>query len=254
MKIKKNKFSQIFLINNNLIKKIIKKINIKNNDFILEIGFGNGNLTKYLIKYKIFLFAIEIDKKLYKNLKIKYKNKINLFNYNILKFNIKIFNKKFRIIGNLPYNISKKIILYFIKFYKNIKDIYVMLQKEFVKKINANYGNKKFSKISILTQIKFNIIILLNISKKNFYPIPKVNSYFIKMIPKKYIYYNKSILNLILKISFFKKKKIIKNSMKKIFNLNNFNFLNINFNFKAKDLSIKNYLKLTNLLEKKLNL
>ena len=104
----KKKFGQNFLIDHNIIKKIIENIIIKKKDTILEIGSGTGTLTSFIKKIKN-LEIVEIDKDLIEILKKKLKEKnINFKNNNIL--NLEITNQKLRIIGNLPYNISKRTI------------------------------------------------------------------------------------------------------------------------------------------------
>mgnify|MGYP001565681207 FL=1 len=111
--IPKKNLGQNFLIDKKKIEIIINFLNLKKNENIIEIGPGYGALTKKIYEKINKLFLIEIDKKLFnflKNIYIKKKH-IYIYNYDILKFNFnKIIKKKIKIIGNLPYNISLKII------------------------------------------------------------------------------------------------------------------------------------------------
>ncbi|WGH26626.1 MAG: 16S rRNA (adenine(1518)-N(6)/adenine(1519)-N(6))-dimethyltransferase RsmA [Candidatus Shikimatogenerans bostrichidophilus] len=260
MIIKKKKFSQIFLKNKFIVYKIINfllKVKEKYN-CILEIGPGLGILSKYIIKLNKNFLLIEIDKILVKYLKKKilkkkYKNKI--INNNILNCKLKKLGfKKYFLIGNLPYNISSKIILWIINNRKYIVGCIFMLQKEFVKSLICKKGKKK-TKLSFYLQFFFKVKKLLNIKNKNFLPIPKVNSTLIKLIlinenikllknnnikKKKFFFF--------IKECFLYKRKIIKNIFKKKIN----KIYKYNFFFKrAEELSNNEFIKIYKILNKK---
>ncbi len=181
---KARKLGQNFLINEKIIKKIILSINIKKNDEIIEIGPGKAALTKYIICKTINL--VEIDTKIVNFLKTKILHK-NIYEDDFLKFNINnVYNKKkLRIIGNIPYKISTKIVLHLIKFKNHIKDIHIMMQKELFERINAEVNSKQYGKLSVLIQYHFKIKKLFNVSKEAFFPKPEINSSFIQLIPKR---------------------------------------------------------------------
>ncbi|BDT61518.1 MAG: hypothetical protein RDO_0460 [Flavobacteriales endosymbiont of Rhyzopertha dominica] len=253
--INKKYYSQIFLINNkynikilNILKKIYNKEN--KNYCVLEIGSGLGNLSKEIIKnYKNF-YLVEIDKNLVNILKNKFNSyKNNIINKNILNIKLnKLKYKKYYIIGNLPYNISSKIILWIIKYKKYINNCILLLQKEFVNSLISKINNKKRTKLSIILQYFFRIKKILNIKNINFKPIPKVNSTLILLINKN----KKNINNInykklffIIKEAFKYKRKILKNSLKNIL-INNTNdkiFLK-----RPEQLSIKEYIKIYNII------
>ncbi len=252
----KNSLGQIFLKNKKIIKKIIYYIKPKKKNIFLEIGFGHGELTKKILKFNKKVTSLEIDNFLVKK---NQNNNFNLINIDVLKFNLFNFflkkKKKIRIFGNIPYYISKKILIKLITNYKIIKDIYIMVQKEFYYLLTANKKNKKYSKFSILIQYIYKIKFLMKIKKTNFYPIPKVDSVFIKLIPQKK---KNKVINLnhfkhILNNSFKKKNKKIINNLKNIFNkniLNKLNKLNINLHKRPKEISIENFCKITNIYSK----
>ncbi|BBA84904.1 16S rRNA (adenine(1518)-N(6)/adenine(1519)-N(6))-dimethyltransferase RsmA [endosymbiont of Pachyrhynchus infernalis] len=249
-----NKFDQIFLKDINIINFIIKNINPKYYQNIVEIGPGLGSITLPIIKYLNLLTLIEIDKnisnKLIRLLNIN-SNKIILYNEDARFFNYNklIKNKydKLRIFGNLPYNNSLLIIINCIKYYNIIHDIHFMIQRELSEKLISN----KLCKSNILIRCFFNInIIYKNIHPNSFYPKPKVYSSIIKIIPKKknlsikYLFFLKKIS----RILFCNKRKIIKNNLKNLFNINNLILLEklnfINLNLRAENLSINQFIKL----------
>ncbi len=256
----KNNLGQIFLKNEKKINKIINFIKPKKKDNLLEIGFGNGELTKNFIKFNKNLTSLEIDNFLIKKNKKKFTN-FQIINIDILKFNLFNFffkkkKKKIRIFGNIPYNISKKILLKCIKNFKIIKDIHILIQKELLNSVINNKKNKKYGKWNILINYIFNIKILMNIKKKYFNPKPKIDSILIRLKPKKNKFKIKKLKHLIyiLNISFKKKNRKIINNLKNILNKKKLNKLKINLNQRPKEISIKNFCKITNLYSKIINL
>ncbi|MDH3004409.1 MAG: 16S rRNA (adenine(1518)-N(6)/adenine(1519)-N(6))-dimethyltransferase [Candidatus Shikimatogenerans sp. JK-2022] len=221
---KKKFYSQVFLKNNNIIKKIINKIDLnllKNKNYcILEIGSGIGNLSKELLKITNKCIFVEIDKDLVKIFKKKIINK-NLFiiNKNILNIKLKKIKKfkKFFIIGNFPYNISSKLIFWLINNKKYIIQCIGTFQYNF---INNFINNKVYkNKLSLYFNLFFKLKKLFNIKKNNFSPIPKVNSLVVKIIKikKKYKNINYVKFFFFIKEIFKYKRKTLKNSLKILF-------------------------------------
>lgn len=243
---------QNFLINKKIIKKIIYFIKPKKKDIFLEIGCGKGILTKKLYKYNKNITAIDIDENLIKICKKK-KTKIKFINIDILKFNFNIYKKKIRIIGNIPYYISHKIIYKLIKNYKIIYDIYILLQKELANNLLLN--NKNYSKTTIILNILFKIKKILKIKNYNFIPKPKVESVLIKLKSNNNINNIKNIKLCIhiLNNIFNKKNKKIYNNLKKFININEFKNININPNIRINKINIQQYCKIINYIIKKNN-
>ena len=164
MQLAKKSLGQNFLIDKNIIKKIVNLVNIDNKN-IIEIGPGQGAITNELLKRNIKSFAlIEKDNFLYNNLKLKFLNNksIQIFNKDILKFDLeKILKKNTIIFGNLPYNISSQILVKILKFNlwpPNLSDIIFMFQKELGEKIIGNYPSKNYGRLSILTNYRLKIL------------------------------------------------------------------------------------------------
>ena len=152
----KKSLGQNFLIDKNIIKKIINLVELKNKN-IIEIGPGKGALTEEILKQKPkSLITIEKDNALSQELQNKYRNLKNFKNLNtdILKLDIEKLNLKNSIIlGNLPYNISSQILVKFLKFKNwppNFDDIIFMFQKELGEKILGKYPSNNYGRISIL--------------------------------------------------------------------------------------------------------
>ena len=254
----KKSLGQNFLIDKNIVKKIIKLISIKNEN-IVEIGPGNGFLTDEIIKQEPkTLMLIEKDDILSQKLKKKYKNqkKIEIFNSDILKFNIeKKIKKKSIIFGNLPYNISSQILIKFLKFKEwppNYTSLIFMFQKELGDKIMSTFPSSNYGRISIIRSYRLNIISKFLVKANSFYPKPKVKSLVIHFMPKnKNLIKIKNINNLekVTNIIFSNKRKMINKSLKKLINIKKIPF-SLNLNRRPSDIKPEIYYKITNIFEK----
>lgn len=252
----KKYLGQNFLHDKNIIDKIINFINPKKKDTLIEIGPGLAALTKPICHFVDKLFVIELDKDIIILLKkFHFYKKLIVFNMNVMHFNFqKLFiqeNNILRIFGNIPYNISVQLILYLIQFQKYILDINFMIQKEVADRLIAKPGNKLYGRLSIITQCYYDINIGFNIFSKSFFPIPKVNSSFIKMTPKLKVLYPLNKINFLKKITFLafkKRRKMLKNSLMGICDENSLLNLNINPNIRAENVSIYEYCKLADFL------
>ena len=249
----KKSLGQNFLTDKNIIDIIVNKGNINQNDTILEIGPGTGNLTeKILFQKPLKLYAIEKDKFLAKKLREKFNKKINLINDDVLSVDEKIFScNSIVVFGNLPYNISTQILVKWIRLNnlnKIFKKFILMFQKEVAERIIASTNNKKYGRLSILTSWKMNVKKLLEVSPGSFYPIPKVKSTVLLLEPKNEFFKIKNPKNLehITNVFFNQRRKMIKHPLKILFkNTDKISKkLNININDRPQNLSPLKYFEL----------
>ncbi len=239
MIIPKKSLGQNFLIDKNIIKKITNQVKIENEN-IVEIGPGYGNLTDYILLRKPKnLILIEKDIELFKYLKNKYKDQkiIKIINTDVLKYNFSKF-KKIKIISNLPYNISSKIIMKLIFYNKNISNIIFMIQKELAEKFD--YRKKRMNKYKFIIEMCSNYKILFDVSNKVFYPKPKVTSSVVEFKLKNIQIDEKKLLNFINKV-FSNKRKSMRNK------INYRDFINEKIlNKRIEELSFNELLKIYN--------
>ena len=222
----KKSLGQNFLIDSNIIKKIIGLTNVFDKN-ILEIGPGKGALTDEILKNKPkSLTLIEKDNLLSNELKLKYNDnkKITIYNKDVLKFNFeKKLEKDTIIFGNLPYNIASQILVNIIKFKKwppKYSCLIFMFQKEMAERIIGKYGTSKYGRLSILTRYRLKALDKFKISPNCFFPKPKIDSTVLLLKPNNKIKNKiKNIENLekITHIFFSKRRKMINKSFSKLF-------------------------------------
>ncbi len=262
MKFPKKSLGQNFLIDKNIVKKIINLTNFKNKN-VIEIGPGKGALTNEILKKSPkSLILLEKDHELSKSLYYKYSsnNLVKIINTDVLKYNFEnIKGKSFILIGNLPYNISSQILVRIIKIKgleKKFSNLILMFQKELGEKIMGKFPSKNYGRLSIISNYKLNFIKNFLVSSNCFFPKPKVTSMVIHfgILKKNKIKINKiSNLEKITNIFFSNKRKMINKSIKKIFNkkdLVKIEKLKLNLNLRPEKLKPEMFYKITELYEK----
>ena len=256
----KKSLGQNFLIDNNILNKIIQLTKI-NNCNVVEIGPGTGNLTKKIIEQKPkSLFLIEKDQLLFNNLSNEFKktNNLTVFNDDILKFNLeKKIKENSIIIGNLPYNISSQILIKLIKFNQwlpRYKKLILMFQKEVADKILATYKTAEYGRLAVITSARLKITNYFNVSPNSFYPIPKVRSTVLVFEPfknKKFKVKDVENLEKVTQVFFSRKRKMVNKAFKVLFK-NPFLIakkININLNLRPSELTVDEYFKITEFFE-----
>tara|TARA_B100000767_G_scaffold68369_1_gene64940 strand:- start:3799 stop:4581 length:783 start_codon:yes stop_codon:yes gene_type:complete len=246
----KKKFGQNFLTDRYFISKIIKEINPKQDDRILEIGPGKGAITEPILKKINHISVVEIDPDMIKILKHKVNTKnISILAKDVLGIDDEFFVKFNKIIGNLPYYIATEIILKLTKIYSSSSELYFMVQKEVAERITAKPSNKTFGRLSVILQYYFDTELLFEIPPEAFSPQPKITSAFIRLIRKRRIspkVINKDRFEQIVKIAFSQKRKTIKNNFKNILFDKDFLNLEIAPKIRSEALTIDQFIKLEN--------
>mgnify|MGYP001181163587 CR=1 FL=1 len=220
----KKSLGQNFLINKKIIKDIVELGQITNENTVIEIGPGTGNLTEEILKKNPKKFyAIEKDQNLYFKLKDKFKSNLELINQDVLDVKWNNFsNNQCLVFGNLPYNISAKILIDWIRLNNlNIlfKKFILMFQKEVADRIVANVNSSKYGRLTILTSWKMTAKKIIDINPENFFPKPKVKSSLVCFEPKNdcFIFEDSKNLEKVTDIFFQNKRKMIKKPLNILF-------------------------------------
>lgn len=186
----KKKFGQNFLVEKNVIEKIIENANVTNEDTVIEIGPGIGNMTQYLATYAKKVVAIEIDRDfalILKNDTLSTFDNVDVISDDILKVDLEEFFKKYakdrkvKFVSNLPYYITTPIIMELLKYREHIESITIMIQKEVAERIDAKPKTKDYGALTIAIKVFADSKYVMTVSKNCFIPEPNVDSAVIKL-------------------------------------------------------------------------
>ncbi len=253
----KKSLGQNFLIDRDILEKIVNIIIIKNKT-ILEVGPGTGNLTSFILKKNPKkIFVIEKDDQLANNLSETFKDKLTIINDDVLNIDENLlFKEKVIVLGNLPYNISTEILS---KWIINLKEnswfdhLILMFQKEVADRIIAKFNTSSYGRLSILSNWKLNIEKIFDIKPESFSPRPKIDSSLLLFSPKKNFFKIKDPKNLekVTRIFFNQRRKMIKKPFNQLFNGDQkiLDELKINLNLRPQNLDFDTYYQLTSLYE-----
>jgi 16S rRNA (adenine1518-N6/adenine1519-N6)-dimethyltransferase len=244
----RRKYGQNYLTDPAILFEMDEAISPKGFDNFIEIGPGHGALTNQLNRKNVHIIGIDIDSKNIELLKKKFTGPANFkfINEDILNFKIPDFIKKYRIVGNLPYNISTQIMLNLIDSFEKIEDIHFLVQKEVAQKVVGKQSTKSWGKLAIKMSSFFNTEVLFDVPPEAFDIKPKVNSSFIRLIPKKDINYDLSIKNNLFKVidlAFSSRRKNVKNNLKSL--EIDWENLELDPNSRSEDLSTQDFINLS---------
>ena len=260
----KKRFGQNFLIDNNIVKKIVKTSNINSEDFVWEIGAGKGILTQELQKYCGKLFVFEIDYELQEYIEEKFKNYDNFFliKSDIFKVNWQDYlfeDKKVKIVANIPYSISSKLLFKTIDYCSFFESISLMVQEELAKRITALPNNKDYGLLTLKIQYYYDTKILFKIPPHLFFPAPKVNSAIIMLIPKekRTKIENENYFWEFVKKCFSSRRKMLRSNLKSFFSKNIYENLQkkhtLFFTKRAENISLEEFIDFYHLILKEIS-
>ena len=256
------KLGQNFLNDVTVVDKIIASANLRADDFVLEIGPGEGVMTEKLVQHAKKVLAIELDDKLIPFLTEKFKNTPNLeiIHQDVLKINlpelIEKNTKQYRVIANIPYYITSPIIRLFLESSHQPQDLILMIQQEVAERIVAKPG--KMSILSNSVQYYANAEILFTVPREKFTPTPKVDSAIIKITPHIPFNATNPEINLFFKLvraGFSSKRKTLINNLLNSLYLDKpllektLTTLGFKLTVRAQELSVQNWKEISQVLK-----
>jgi len=217
----KKSLSQNFLTNDKAAIRIVRSLELKKDDTVLEIGAGKGALTKHLLEKAKKVYAVEIDKRLCSYLQQRFSNEKNLtiINKDILKINFRdlIGPESFcKVVGNLPYQITSPLFSLLLENKKLITFCVLMVQKEVALRICAVPGNKDWSPLSIAVQLYSDVKILFHLKPNSFFPPPRVDSSVIQFVflsEPKVCVPDEKLFFCVVRSAFGQRRKMVLNSL-----------------------------------------
>jgi 16S rRNA (adenine1518-N6/adenine1519-N6)-dimethyltransferase len=251
----KKRFGQNFLTDQAIISSLIEAIDPHKNQTIVEIGPGLGALTKPLLKKIDHLHVVEIDRDIVSWMQTEYakpsyaNNHITIHNVDALKFNFSELGNQLRVTGNLPYNISTPILFHLLDNLAHIADMHFMLQKEVVERMVAQPSTPAYGRLSVMLQYHLSMEYLITVPPEAFEPAPKVESAFVRCVPHTNLPFIAKDTVLFAKIvmsAFGQRRKTIRNTLKEFLQDDDFVHLSLNPQLRAENLSVKNFVDISN--------
>lgn len=250
----KKRFGQNFLTDQAIIVSLIDAINPQKVETIVEIGPGLGALTKPLLKKVDHLHVVEIDRDIVSWMQKEYINhNITIHNVDALKFDFGQLGNHLRVTGNLPYNISTPILFHLLDNLAHITDMHFMLQKEVVERMVATPSTSAYGRLSVMLQYHLNMEYLITVPPEAFEPAPKVESAFVRCVPhavKPYIAQDYDLFYKVVLAAFGQRRKTIRNTLKEFLNDDDFAELNLNAQLRAENLTVKDFVQISNFCKK----
>lgn len=261
----KKSLGQNFIKDKNLLVAIANDANITADDFVVEVGAGAGTLTKVLCDNAKFVLSYEIDTSLKsilselesenKNLKIEYADALKTSNEEILQtleLNVGEKVDEYKLVANIPYYITTPLIFKFLKDEK-VSSLTVMVQKEVAERIASSETSGDYGAISVIVHYLADVEIKRIVNKQMFYPVPKVDSAILQLTKKDGINLKEyEMLEKVVKSAFSNRRKVMVSNLSKDFHISKETLvgalteLNINPLARAENLSVNDFIELTN--------
>ncbi len=255
----RKRFGQNFLHDKQVIERIIAAINPQAYEHLLEIGPGQGALTRPLIASEARLDCVELDRDLASYLQNEFQNKpnVSIYQQDILKFDLPSLltdsdaGIRLRVIGNLPYNISTPVMFHLLRYHQLIRDMTFMLQLEVVQRLAAQPGDKNYGRLGLMAQYYCRIEHLFNVPSAAFTPKPKVSSAIVRMIPhEKFPVEAKDVntLQTVIRTAFNQRRKTLKNSLRSLISVDKLTKLPIDLGQRPENLTLSDYVVISDSL------
>ena len=180
----RKRFGQHFLHDARVLARIVDAIAPAPSDEIVEIGPGEGALTRRLLERVPRLEVIEIDRDLAARLEAEFpRDRLAVHRADALRFDFSAFPAGVRLVGNLPYNISTPLLFHLATFAERLRDMHFMLQLEVVERMVARHSTPAYGRLSVMLQTRFRMQKLLRVAAGAFRPPPKVESALVRLVP-----------------------------------------------------------------------
>lgn len=250
----RKRFGQNFLHDPGTIERIIRAINPKPDDAIVEIGPGLGALTEEILAVNPRLQVVELDRDLIPVLRTKFFNypEFRIHEADALKFDFSqlMVDRPLRIIGNLPYNISTPLIFHLLSQAGVVQDMHFMLQKEVVQRMAAVPGDNNYGRLGIMTQYFCRVQPLFEVGPGAFRPAPKVDSAIVRLVPHKTLPHpvkDLATLQAVVRTAFNARRKTLRKALGGMVSVEQLQSLGINDGLRPENLGLADYVAIADL-------
>ena len=246
--IPRNRFGQNFLHDQQVIDRIIASIAPRPGDLLVEIGPGRAALTRPLIGSGAELHLIELDRDLVAWLEQQFsaQPRLTIHSCDALRADLPALtgHRPFRLIGNLPYNISTPLIFHVLQWSELVVDMHFMLQKEVVDRMAAAPGSRTYGRLSVMTQFRAEVTRLFDVPPGSFSPAPKVCSSIVRLRPLKQPPFDAGSfanLSMVVNSAFSMRRKTLRNSLRDVLTDNQMVAAGVDPGDRAEQLSLSQF-------------
>lgn len=244
MKVRK-RFGQHFLHDQGVLKRIVDAVDPVPGDAVIEIGPGEGALTRLLLARLERIDAIEIDRDLAAGLAAEFPpNRLNVIGADVLDFDFTAFPRGMRVVGNLPYNISTPILFHLSRYADRVCDMHFMLQLEVVERMVAKPSTPEYGRLSVMLQTRFDMKKLFKVAPGAFRPPPKVESAVVRLVPvQEKPACDEAVLEKVVREAFSARRKTLRNALS--LTPQDFSALQIDPRLRPENLSPADYVRIS---------
>jgi 16S rRNA (adenine1518-N6/adenine1519-N6)-dimethyltransferase len=254
----RKRFGQNFLVSDGVIRKIIDAVAPRPGDTVVEIGPGLGALTDPLLERIDHLHVVEIDRDLIARLRERHgPERLTIHEGDALEFDFATIPRagRFKIVGNLPYNISSPLLFHLARYAAQVHDMHFMLQREVVDRMAAQPGSGEFGRLSVMLQYRFHIERLFIVPPGAFNPPPKVDSAIVRLIPIDFTKVGADetaadfeLFARVVATAFSQRRKMLRNTLRELIAAEQLQALGIAPTARAEELAVADYVRLANAL------
>lgn len=256
----RKRFGQNFLTDDRVIQQIVDVINPRTGELMLEIGPGQAALTAPLANSGVDLHLVELDRDLVNFLSDRFSEYPNvvLHQADALSVNFSELTKDrpFRLVGNLPYNISTPLLFHVLQWNDLIIDMHFMLQQEVVKRMAAEPGSKAWGRLSIMCQYACKVTPLFTVAAESFSPAPRVQSAIVRLVPHRtppVTIHSMPAFERLVSQAFSMRRKTLRNSMRGLLEVEQISSAGIDPAVRPETLSLEQFAELSNLMDLPVN-
>lgn len=252
----RKRFGQNFLTDETVIRRIVDTIAPRSGELLIEIGPGRAALTRSFLESGADIILIEIDRDLAADLEQRFSGqpRLSIHNRDALQtdFGQLVQGREYRLVGNLPYNISTPLIFHILAQAHLPRDMHFMLQKEVVNRMAADPGGRNYGRLSVMVQNHCEITSLFEVGPGSFEPRPKVDSGFVRLRPRAQPLSGSGLYNAldqVVRKAFSKRRKTLRNSLSGLLTTDQLERAGIDPALRAEQISLEEFLALAEQLE-----
>lgn len=250
----KKSLGQNFLRDENVARNIVDSLHLRADDVVVEIGPGQGALTKYLRDRCARLIAIEIDERAIGILSESFGTSVELVHADVRSVSLAQFagrnKQRLRVVGNIPYNITSEILFWLFDQHDVVEDATLMVQLEVARRFVAPVGTKDYGILAVSVRYYTEPELLFKVSRNSFYPKPGVDSAIVNLGFRKHLAEcDRALLTAVVRSTFGKRRKTLRNGLRYMgFTDAQLDTVSFDLTKRPEQLSLEEFLELTHLL------